>query len=138
MSPYNAYFVPIFLTGCLVSVIASAFAAYRQGCAIPGVLLSVGTLSFWAAMFIGSDLGYRAWQSLPNAPDEAFSDASVGGALILGWLPGGVFCLVVFLVTRGFRRLSNWANPPPAQVTPTTSVPESADDNPYQRPASRQ
>lgn len=111
MTPYHEHFVPIFLSGCFVAGIASFFAAVQTGYARPGVLLSVGVLVFWSALFFASDRGYRAWQSMPNPPDEAFSDASVVGALVAGWLPGSVFCFVVFGLVRGFRRLDRWANP---------------------------
>jgi hypothetical protein len=48
---------------------------------------------------------------MPDAPSEAFSDASASGALIFGWLPGGIFCLTVFGFARGARWLLHWANP---------------------------
>ena len=91
MTPYDETFLPIFLMGCFVAVITSFVAGRMSGCLIPGVLLCIGVLAFWAAVFIGSDMGYRAWQSMPDPPDEAFSDASVLGALVLGWFPGLIF-----------------------------------------------
>ena len=111
MTPYHDVFVPIFLLGCLVAAVASGFAGRMSGCVWPGALLVIGVLAFWSAVFIGSDLGYRAWQSMPDPPDEAFSDASALGALVFGWLPGGVFCLTVFGLVRGIRSFLHWANP---------------------------
>lgn len=70
-----------------------------------------GVLAFWAALIIGSVMGYRDWQSMPNAPEEAFNDASASGALLFGWLPGWIFCLTLFGFGRGTRSLLHWANP---------------------------
>ncbi|MCA9269638.1 MAG: hypothetical protein KDA41_14250 [Planctomycetales bacterium] len=111
MTPFHEHFIPIFLSGCFIAAIASLFAARQAGCALPGALLLVGVLTFWATLFFAADRGYRAWQSMPNPPGEAFSDASVVGALVAGWLPGGLFCLVVFGLVRGYQRLNRWANP---------------------------
>ena len=46
--------------------------------------------------FLGSDMGYRAWQQIPNPRDEAYSNAAPAGLLIFGWIPGGMFCALVF------------------------------------------
>ena len=75
---------------------------------------------------------------MPDPPDEAFSDASVLGALVGGWVPGVLFCLTVFGVTRGFRWFLHWANP---DVFPWDTKPVAKPDakpietgNPYQGP----
>jgi hypothetical protein len=88
---------------------------------------------------MGSDMGYRAWQSMSDPPPEAFSDASVLGALILGWVPGVVFCLTVFGLVRAIRWLMTWPNPglapspplPPSQENASSAV---NSENPYQSP----
>ncbi len=103
MTPYHEYFVPFFLLGFLIAGTASFVAGRMSGCVVPGVLLWIGVMVSWAALFIGSHLGYRAWQSMPDAPDEAFRDTSAAGALFLGWFPGLVFCLAVFGLVRGIR-----------------------------------
>lgn len=133
MTPYHEHFLPIFLAGCFVAAIASVFAGRASGCALPGTLLLIGVLSFWASLFFGSDYGYRTWQSTPDPPPEAFSDASVLGALIAGWVPGGLSCLTVFGVVRGFRRLDRGAN---RQGYPEEPGMTSQRDtgNPYQGP----
>lgn len=135
MTPYHEVFLPILLLGCLIAGTLSLAAGTRSGCLVPGLLVLIGVIVVWAALFFGSDMGYRAWQSMPDPPDEAFSDASVLGALVLGWLPGLVFCSSVFGVARGFRWFLHWANPdvfpgnaPPGKVTET--------GNPYQSPHS--
>ena len=46
--------------------------------------------------FLGSDMGYRAWEQIPNPRNEAYSNAARAGLLIFGWIPGGMFCALVF------------------------------------------
>jgi len=134
MTPYHETFLPIFLLGCVIAAVASFFAGRMSGCVWPGVLLVVGVLAFWSAVFIGSDMGYRAWQSMPDPPRVAFSDASVVGALVFGWLPGGMFCLTVFGLVRAVRWLLHWANPDvfPRAEKPVSPAVETG--NPYQGP----
>lgn len=137
MTPYHEVFLPIFLLGLLLAGTLSLFAGAKSGCLVPCFLLVGGTLALWAAMFFGSDMGYRAWQESPNPPDEAFSDASVLGALLFGWFPAGLFCLTVFAVVRAFCWLRRWANPDVYPIAKTnltnpTVLPES--NNPYQSP----
>ncbi|MEZ6136543.1 MAG: hypothetical protein R3C53_16730 [Pirellulaceae bacterium] len=142
MTPFDETFLPIFMLGLLVAGILSLIAGARSGCAFPGFLLIGGTLTLWAAMFFGSDMGYRAWQEMPDPPDEAFSDASVLGTLVLGWFPAGIFCLMVFAVVRGFRWLLHWANPDvyPGVSRQASKNPVPAEQiesgNPYQSPRS--
>jgi hypothetical protein len=134
MTPYHEIFVPIFLLGCSIAATASFFAGRLSGCVWPAVLLIAGVLAFWAAVFIGSDLGYRAWQSMPDPPDEAFSDASAVGALVLGWLPGGIFCLTIFGLVRVVRWILRWANPGVFQTDPKPVRDPVETRNPYQSP----
>jgi hypothetical protein len=73
---------------------------------------------------------------MPDPPDEAFSDASVLGALVLGWFPGLVFSVMVFGLVRGIKWLLHWANP---DIFPGNSrMDRQASDsgNPYQSPGS--
>lgn len=78
-------------------------AAWSRGFLIPLILLPISVLSFWSTSFLGSDMGflgsdmgYRAWQQIPNPRDEAYSNAAPAGLLIFGWIPGGMFCALVF------------------------------------------
>ena len=95
-SPYDGVFWPIFGGGLALSFVMATAAAWSRGFLIPLILLPISVLSFWITIFLGSDLGYRAWQQIPNPPDEAYSDAAPAGLLILGWIPGGMFCSLVF------------------------------------------
>lgn len=101
MTAYDQVFYPIFGVGCAIAAIASFLAARKSGLVFPAALLVVGVVAFWAGLFIGSEFGYQAWQSIPDPPQEAFSDTAPMGALLFGWLPGSVFCGYVF----GFSRL---------------------------------
>ncbi|MEC9149347.1 MAG: hypothetical protein VX470_10920 [Planctomycetota bacterium] len=95
-SPYDGVFWPIFGGGLALSFVMATAAAWSRGFLIPLILLLISVLSFWTTIFLGSDLGYRAWQQIPNPPDEAYSDAAPAGLLTLGWIPGGMFCSLVF------------------------------------------
>ncbi|MFT5302933.1 MAG: hypothetical protein ACI814_003750 [Mariniblastus sp.] len=134
MTAYHENFLPIFLLGCVIAVVASLFAGRISGCVWPGVLLIIGVLAFWSGVFIGSDMGYRAWQSMPDPPEEAFSDASVVGALVFGWLPGGMLCLTVFGLVRGIIWLLHWANPDVFPKETKRVQPPIETGNPYQGP----
>ena len=111
MTPYLEHFLPAFSVGCLIASVASLLASRFSGFALPALLIFVGTIAFWAGLAIGSDAGYRGWQSIPDPPREAFSDASAAGAMLFGWIPGTIYCLVVYGIGEGIRRLLHWANP---------------------------
>ena len=111
MTPYDETFLAIFFLGCVVAAVPSFLAGCMPGSSWSGGLLITGVLAFWAAVITASVMGYRDWQSMPDAPSEAFSDASASGALLFGWLPAGIFCLSVSGLARGARWLLHWANP---------------------------
>lgn len=136
MTPYHEVFYPVCLLGCLIAGMLSLLAGTRSGCLVPGILVLLGTIAFWAALFIGSDMGYRAWQSMPDPPEEAFSDASVMGTVILGWFPGLVSCTLVFGLVRCFRGLLRWANPDAFAGNEERRAPAKDTGNPYQSPKS--
>ena len=60
-------------------------------------LLMVGILAVWVGLFMGSDKYFRVWQSDPNATQEAYADTGPMGALIAGWLPGGMVVFMLYL-----------------------------------------
>jgi hypothetical protein len=140
ITPYYTTFLPIFLVGCAIAAIAAiaAFVAGRMsGWVWPLALLAIGVIAFWVAIFFGADMGFRAWQSMPDPPPEAFSDASVVGMLVAGWVPGGMFCLTIFGLVRGLPWLLNRSNRDvePSKLTSVTAHNETG--NPYQGPNSR-
>lgn len=104
MTPYIEKFIPIISLGCLVAGIASILAgrSSRLSRVIP--LLALGVISWWIALFLGSELGYRAWQSMPDPPQQAFNDASAAGALFVGWIPATLYCMSIFGITRRLGR----------------------------------
>ena len=109
MNVYYQVFLPIFVLSCVVGLIVSFVAGRCRGVALPAILLAIGTVSVWAGLFIGSDFGYREWQSIPDPPPEAFADTAPIGALLFGWLPGGILCGAIF----GFTRLLYPPSPKP-------------------------
>ena len=104
MTPYHEYFYPIFGAGIAIATIASLVAGWTSGRVLAVVSLAMGGLIFWGGLVIGSEVGYYAWQSMPNPPTEAFSDTSAMGALFLGWLPAGIYCGCIF----GFTKLAKY------------------------------
>ena len=138
MTVYHQYFFPIFSAGALLALILSLVAGWRRGCIVPLICLPLGVLSFWSGLFLGADIGYRQWQSIPNPPDEAFADTGPIGALLVGWLPGLIFCGFVFGLTRLVYTL---VSPRPASLADPTSEPANLapleSGNPYQAPRNR-
>ncbi len=107
MTPFDLYFRTIFGVGCLLATAVSLIASARRGLKAMAIL-SVAIGIFWVSLFTGADLGYRAWQSMPNPGKAAFADAMPVGALFMGWIPGTMFCAVVFVCGRLLGGLLNW------------------------------
>ncbi|MCH2181632.1 MAG: hypothetical protein MK108_06460 [Mariniblastus sp.] len=135
MTVYHQYFFPIFGAGLLLALTLSLAAGWRRGCIVPLICLPLGVLSFWSGLFLGAEIGYRQWQNIPNPPDEAFADTAPLGALLVGWLPGLIFCGAIFGLTRLIYTLVS-----PRDVTPMNPSSTSANinraetGNPYQAP----
>lgn len=131
-SPYDGVFWPIFGGGLALSFVMATAAAWSRGFLIPLILLPISVLSFWITIFLGSDLGYRAWQQIPNPPDEAYSDAAPAGLLILGWIPGGMFCSLVFGLNWLIRLPLLLGKTSGSQNTQVVAAPETGDStNPF-------
>lgn len=62
-------------------------------------ILFVSMVVLWVSMFIAADSGYRAWQSIPNPPEEAFSDTGPILFLVLGWLPSLGIALLLLRIS---------------------------------------
>ena len=142
MTAYDQIFYPIFGVGCAIAATASFLAAFlaarKSGFVFPVVALGVGIIAFWAALFIGSEVGYQTWQSIPDPPAEAFSDTAPMGALIVGWLPGSVYCGVIFGIVFGITWLARHLRPGGAPDL-SSDVSDSKcveTGNPYQAPNS--
>ena len=131
-SPYDGVFWPIFGGGLALAFVMATAAAWSRGFLIPLILLPISVLSFWITIFLGSDLGYRAWQQIPNPPDEAYSDAAPAGLLILGWIPGGMFCSLVFGLNWLIRLPLLLGKTSSSQNTQVVAAPETGDStNPF-------
>ncbi len=88
-SRYAAFFT-IFGIGLLYGGASAVLAAWNRSLWGRIPLLLAGILCVWLSLFLGSDKGFRVWQSMPDPPDEAFADTAPLGALLAGWIPGGV------------------------------------------------
>lgn len=118
---HHAAFRTIFGIGAALGVIASLLAAGNRSWFGRIPLLLVGTLCAWAGLFFASEKYFRVWQSSPDPPDEAFADTGPIGALLAGWIPGGLLVGVVFAAAllvlawrrRGARRSGSVPEPVP-------------------------
>lgn len=94
------------LIGVLLASIAAVAVVWIRSWPARILLLLVGVVAVWASMLAGVGAGYRAWQSLPDPPEEAFSD---GGplmfSLVFGWFPGLIVVGVGVLAAWAIRRL---------------------------------
>lgn len=105
-------------------LLASGMLVYgaRRERRVSRVAFLVAAIFFlWVAIFLSVDSGYRAWQNIPNPPEEAFSDT--GGpfvALFLGWLPGLVILSILHLLLRRYVKDSSC-------LTTSPPSPESSD-----------
>ncbi|MHC5002063.1 MAG: hypothetical protein ACYTJ0_02975 [Planctomycetota bacterium] len=108
----HAAFLTVFGIGLVAGVATAILAARNRSWLGRSPLLLVGIVSVWLGLFLGSDKGFRVWQSMPDPPDEAFADTAPMGALLIGWFPGaivvggifGLSCLVLEWRRRHRRR----------------------------------
>ena len=101
---YRDVFILVFTVPCLISIVFGYFSANVSRQSTQFVLFGFGVFFFWAGLFLASDIGYRAWQATPDPPPEAFSDSGPIGALVFGWFPAILFCLVI----RAMSKASRW------------------------------
>ena len=106
------------LIGLALALALVAWGSRRDRLIFQLAVLAVATLVLWIAIVVGTEVGYVTWQSLPNPPDEAFSDS--GGpfvSLFLGWAPSLFFLGIVYAIlsaTRGRARTTPSSSSPPA------------------------
>ncbi|MCP4835225.1 MAG: hypothetical protein GY895_10730 [Phycisphaera sp.] len=87
----------LFGVGFGVALLACILAAVNRSWLGRIPLLLVGILALWAGLLLGSDGYFRVWQAMPNPPDEAFSDSGPSFLLIVGWIPGTIGIIILFL-----------------------------------------
>ncbi len=93
---HHAAFRSIFGIGVVLGVIAALSAARNRSWLGRIPLLLMGTLCVWAGLFFASEKYFRVWQASPDPPNEAFADTGPLGALLAGWIPGGLLVGVAF------------------------------------------
>jgi len=94
--------------GFAISTLMVLWGSFRKRLGWRIASIGAATVVLWFAMFIAVESGYRAWQSIPNPPDDAYSDT--GGPffiLFLGWLPSLVILGTEHFLLRLFRRKPN-------------------------------
>ncbi len=97
---YRDVFLIVFFLPCLISIVMSVLAARTEVEDRKFSYFLFGVISHWLGLALAADLAYRAWQSMPDPPSEAFSDAGAGGALFMGWIPASFFCAIIFFLAK--------------------------------------
>lgn len=93
-------FLVVFAIPCIVSILLSYLAAKSKRDTQRALCFIGAIFFFWAGLALASDLGFRAWQSIPDAPPEAFNDSGPAAAMLMGWLPATVFCFLIYIMAR--------------------------------------
>ncbi|MEY4005934.1 MAG: hypothetical protein RLZZ221_2030 [Verrucomicrobiota bacterium] len=93
---HHTAFRSIFGIGATLGMIAALLAARNRSWFGRIPLLLIGTLCVWAGLFFASEKYFRVWQASSDPPDEAFADTAPLGALLAGWVPGGLLVGAVF------------------------------------------
>ena len=57
-------------------------------------------LLVWFSLIVRTHMGYGVWQSIPDPPDAFADGAKLMASVFAGWLPSGVFCLIVLVIMR--------------------------------------
>ena len=87
--------------GLAISSLMVLWGAFRKRIGWRIAFLGAATLVLWFAMFVAVESGCRAWQCIPNPPEDAYSDT--GGPfyiLFLGWQPSLVILGIQHLLLR--------------------------------------
>ena len=102
---FHDVFLLVFFIPCSASIVLTYLAAATDRINKQVLCLSAAVLSFWVGMAVASDLAYRALQASPNPPADAFNDSSPAGIAMFGWIPAGIFCLIVYSMCRIARSI---------------------------------
>lgn len=97
----GTYGIAFTVSGFAVSSLLVVWGSRRAKLWARIAFLVGAVILLWIVLFCGIDHGYRAWQSIPNPPKEAFSDT--GGPftiLFLGWFPGLIILTIEHLLLR--------------------------------------
>jgi hypothetical protein len=94
----HAAFFTLLGVGVAFALISAAMAAWNRSWWGRAPLLLAGTLCAWSGLFFASEKYFRVWQSMDDAPAEAFADTAPLGALLGGWLPAGILVALAFAV----------------------------------------
>ena len=104
MTPLQEMFIPIFGVAAVISAVLAFIGGRVSGVIGPLVLVCISGFVCWFGLFLGLEVGYQVWQSVPDPPAEAFSDTAPMGALFAGWIPGGLFACFWFFVSWLIRK----------------------------------
>lgn len=97
MLTYGAKYLEGGLAIAVFIVIAgsrSSVTAIRLG------LLAMATFALWFSTVISVEVGYSVWQSMPDPPDDAFSNTGAIFWLVAGWLPSGLLLGALYRILR--------------------------------------
>jgi len=97
-------FLIVFFVPCVLSILLAYIGAKAKGDSLRSSCVMTSILFFWAGLGLASDLSFRAWQSIPDPPPEAFNDAGAAGAMFFGWIPAIFFTLIVYQITKAFDK----------------------------------
>ncbi len=100
--------------GIFISSVIVVFASRCKKLTLKLFLLGVATVVLWILMFAGVNSGYSDWQSIKNAPEDAFSDTSPIFFLLVGWLPAlCCLCPLLWLLMKlkATNKHHNWRKP---------------------------
>ena len=71
------------------------------------LLLIVCVLFVWGSLLGGVGAWFTTWQTMPNAPDDAFNDTGIIGIMLIGWLPAKIYIAITFATARLIFHFSN-------------------------------
>ena len=133
----STYGIRILAWGLAISFLILIFSSGFARRILRLAFLAVAVFVLWVAMWVSAEYGYNAWQSIPNPPNEAFSDTGPIFFLLVGWLPSlgilGSAYLVLRLCWQAFAPKALVQKIDTSQSINTVDRPPD-DGNPYQSP----